>query len=86
MDGSGDQMPKKMPQRPIEAVRRYAYTREESAISIGVSTSHFERCVQAELKVIPSGQLILVPPIELERWVQRNARYLAEPVRPRLVG
>ncbi len=79
-------MPKKMPQRPIEPVRRYAYTREESALSIGMSLSHFERFVQAEIKLIPSGQLILVPPIELERWTQRNARYLIEPVRPRLVG
>lgn len=45
-------MPKKMPQRPIEPVRRYAYTREESAISIGMSVSHFERFVQAEIKLI----------------------------------
>ena len=75
-------MPKKMPPRPIEPVRRFAYTREESAISIGMSVSHFERFVQAELKVIPSGQLILVPPIELELWVQRHARYLVDaPVR-----
>jgi hypothetical protein len=79
-------VPKKMPPRPIEPVRRFAYTREESAISIGMSVSHLERFVQAELKVIPSGQLILVQPIELERWAQRNARNLVEPARPRLVG
>jgi hypothetical protein len=75
-----------MQPRPIEPVRRVALTREEAAASIGMSISHFERFVQAEIKLIPSGQLLLVQPIELERWAQRNARYLVEPTRPRLVG
>jgi hypothetical protein len=34
--------------------------------------------VQPELKVVPSGQLILIPVSELERWVQRRARFLVE--------
>jgi hypothetical protein len=34
--------------------------------------------VQPELKVVPSGQLILIPVSELERWVQRHARFLVE--------
>jgi hypothetical protein len=34
--------------------------------------------VQPELKVVISGQLILVPIAELECWVQRNARRLVE--------
>jgi hypothetical protein len=27
---------------------------------------------------VPSGQLILIPVSELERWVQRHARFLVE--------
>jgi hypothetical protein len=29
--------------------------------------------------VVPCGQLVLVPPLELERWVATHARYLVEP-------
>jgi hypothetical protein len=72
-----------MQPRPIEPVRRIALTREEAAASIGMSVSHFEWFVQAELKVVPSGQLILIPPEQLDLWVRRNARYLVDaPVRP----
>jgi hypothetical protein len=35
--------------------------------------------VQPELKVVLSGQLVLTPLSELERWGQRNARFLVEP-------
>lgn len=42
-----------------------------------MSVDHFERKVQPVIKVIPSGQLLLVPPSELERWVRENARYIA---------
>jgi hypothetical protein len=73
---------KKMQPRPIEPVRRFGLTREEAAASIGVSVSHFERYVQAELKVVPSGQLILIPPSEMELYMRRHARYLVDaPVR-----
>ena len=41
---------------------------------IGMSVSRLERFVEAAIEVIPSEQLILVQPIELERWAQRNAR------------
>ena len=32
-----------------------------------------------ELKVVLSGQLVLIPVPELERWVQRHARLLVDP-------
>jgi hypothetical protein len=32
--------------------------------------------VQPELKVILSGQLVLIPVGELERWVQRHAHHV----------
>lgn len=62
------------PSRPLQTVPRYALTRAEAAASLGMSINHFERKVQPDLKIVLSGQLVLVPVAELERWVQRNAR------------
>jgi len=39
-----------------------------------MSINHFERKVEPDLRIVLSGQLVLVPVAELERWVQRNAR------------
>lgn len=64
--------------RPLQPVPRYALTRREAAASLGISLNHFERKVQPELKVVLSGQLILIPATEIERWVQRHARQLVE--------
>ncbi len=68
--------PARRSQRPVQPVPRYTLTRKEAAASLGVSLNHFERRIQPELKVIPCGQL--VPVGELERWVRRHARQLAE--------
>ncbi len=54
-------------------IERVAYTRAEAADSLGMSLDHFERHVQADLKLIRSGRLRLVPVRELERWVRENA-------------
>ena len=64
--------------RPLAPVPRYTLTRREAAASLGVSINHFERKVQPELKVVLSGQLILIPVAELERWVQRHAHHLTQ--------
>ena len=64
--------------RPLAPVPRYTLTRREAAASLGVSINHFERKVQPELKVVLSGQLILIPVAELERWVQSHAHHLVE--------
>ena len=64
--------------RPLAPVPRYTLTRREAAASLGVSINHFERKVQPELKVVLSGQLILIPVAELERWVQRQAHQLTQ--------
>ena len=64
--------------RPLAPVPRYTLTRREAAASLGVSINHFERKVQPELKVVLSGQLILIPVAELERWVQRHAHQLTQ--------
>jgi hypothetical protein len=64
--------------RPLQPVPRYTLTRREAAAALGMSLNHFERRVQPELKIVASGQLILIPVSELERWVQRHARYMVE--------
>lgn len=66
-------------QRPVAAVERILYTRDEAATALGMSIDTFERRVQPFIKVVPCGQLVLVPPLELERWVATHARYLVEP-------
>jgi hypothetical protein len=62
----------------VQPVPRFTLTRKEAAASLGISLNHFERRVQPELKLVISGQLLLVPVPELERWVQRHARYLVD--------
>jgi hypothetical protein len=64
--------------RPVQPLPRYTLTRREAAAALSISLNHFERHVQPELKVVPLGQLILIPVSELERWVQRHARFLVE--------
>lgn len=70
-------MPKQA-QRPLEPVRRLTLTKKEAAASLGMSVDTFERRVQPHLKLIPLGQLLLVPVDELERWVRSRAHYLAD--------
>jgi hypothetical protein len=74
----------KATKRPIAPAPRLLVTRREAAAALGMSLNHFARHVQPELKVVPSGQLVLIPVSELERWVQRHARVLVE--LPRLVA
>ena len=62
--------------RPIESVQRYSLTRKEAAGSLGMSVDTFERRVQPFIRLVLCGQLILVPPAELERWVRENSRFL----------
>jgi hypothetical protein len=64
--------------RPVQEVRRYALRREEAAASLGMGVDTFERRVQPFVKVVACGQLVLVPPAEIERWVRENARLLVE--------
>ena len=82
----GDRVPKAGPRRPLQAVPRLALTREEAAASLGMSVSHFERNVQPTMRVVRSGQLVLVPISEVERWLQRNAHVVVDAVAgPQLV-
>ena len=57
---------------------RLLLTRREAAAALSMSVDTFERRVQPFIKVVPCGQLVLVPPRELEHWVATHARYLVE--------
>jgi len=63
--------------RPIQAVPRYLVTRKEAAASLGMSIDTFERRVQPVIKLVPCGQLVLVPLRELERWCEEHAHHFA---------
>jgi hypothetical protein len=63
-------------QRPIAAVERILYTREEAATALGMSVDTFERRVQPFIRVVPCGALVQVPPEELRRRARENARSL----------
>ncbi len=54
-------------------VPRVALSRQEAAVSLGMSLDSFERHVQPELKLIRRGKLRLIPLVELERWAVENA-------------
>lgn len=64
--------------RPVAAVERILYTREEAAMALGMSVDTFERRVQPLIRVVPCGALVLVPPEELRRWARENSRWLVE--------
>ena len=40
-----------------------------------MSVAHFERYVQPFVKVVPCGQLLLIEPGSLDRWVSEHARF-----------
>jgi hypothetical protein len=40
-----------------------------------MSVAHFERYVQPFVKVVPCGQLLLIEPVSLDRWVNEHARF-----------
>jgi hypothetical protein len=63
--------------RPSTAAR-LALTRAEAAAAIGVSLDSFERYVQPELRLVRRGRLRLVPVVELERWLEREAALTLE--------
>lgn len=65
-------------QRPVAAVERILYTRDEAATALGMSIDTFERRVQPFIKVVPCGALVQVPPEELRRWARENARHLLQ--------
>ena len=62
-----------MKPRPTAQVPVIAVTREEAAVALGVSLSHFQRHIAPNLRVIRSGNTRLYPVRELEAWAERTA-------------
>jgi excisionase family DNA binding protein len=52
---------------------RLALTRPEAAAALGISLDSFERHVQGQVRLVRRGRLRLVPVVELERWLEREA-------------
>jgi hypothetical protein len=63
--------------RPLQPVPRLLLSRKEAAAALGMSVDTFERRVQPLIKLVPCGQLLLVPVKELERWCEERAHYMA---------
>jgi excisionase family DNA binding protein len=55
------------------SLSRVLLTRAEAAEAMGISIDHLERHVITDLRVVRSGRLVLIPPAELERWVEAHA-------------
>jgi hypothetical protein len=72
---AGELMPRQA-QRPVEPVKRVLLTKQEAATSMGMSVDTFHARVQPFINVVMVGQLVMIPPDELERWVRANARRL----------
>ena len=59
--------------RPTDTVPRLALTPVEAAQAIGVSRDFFDEHVRDELKLVRRGRLVLVPVVELEKWLASSA-------------
>lgn len=60
--------------RPKTALRRVTVVPNEAASMLGVSRDFFDEHIKPELRIIRKGsKTILIPVLELERWVDRSA-------------
>lgn len=62
----------------VEPVPRKALTPIEAAACLGVSRDFFDEHILPELRVIRRGKLVLIPIVDLERWLQREAALTLE--------
>lgn len=60
------------------ATPRLALSPVEAARMLGVSRDSFDRYVLPEVRVVRRGRLVLVPIVELERWLAREAALTLE--------
>jgi hypothetical protein len=59
-------------------VPRLALTKPEAAQALGVSIDTLERHVMPDLRVVRRGRLVLIPVVEIERWLDRSAALTLE--------
>lgn len=74
-------MAAKRRERPVAAVERILYTREEAATALGMSVDTFERRVQPFIRVVPSGaaRYVEMPPEERARRLTALWKRLMDP-------
>jgi len=60
--------------RPKSTLRRVTVVPNEAAAMLGVSRDFFDEHIKPELRIIRRGsKTILIPVVELERWVDQSA-------------
>ncbi len=59
-------------------VRGLAVRKPAAAAALAMSVDSVERNVMPEIRVVRMGALVLVPVVELERWLERHAAALLE--------
>jgi hypothetical protein len=64
----------------LSPVPRLALSPSEAAAAIGISADSFYRHVRPDLRLVRRGRLVLVPVVELERWLDRQAARLGDKV------
>jgi hypothetical protein len=58
---------------------RLAVSRKEAAYLIGVSLDFFDEHVAPELRTVIRSRRRLIPIVELERWLEKNAAVDLDP-------
>ncbi len=53
--------------------RRLALSKSEAALALGVSVDFLEDHILAELRLVRAGRRVLIPVVELERWLAEHS-------------
>lgn len=52
---------------------RLGLSLDEAAAAVGVSRDTFDRHIRDELRIVRRGRCLIVPIVEIERWLEREA-------------
>ena len=59
--------------RAVSGAPRLGLTLDEAAAAVGVSRDTFDRHIRDELRIVRRGRCLIVPIVEIERWLEREA-------------
>ena len=62
----------------MTAAPRLALNPIQAAQALGISRDSFDRYVLPEIRVVRRGRLVIVPVVEVERWLAREAALTLE--------